>query len=119
MAEIKTEKGNYILLKVLKRSEYENRHKKKVLYGFVAKVKSKDDNNIYVMKRIDLSLVENEDKKKYYENELNIIQILDTKSENVYRPVSAFKEKNVIYLPLKLLSIKRIILISSGNHRIY
>ena len=98
MAEIKTEKGNYILLKVLKRSEYENRHKKKVLYGFVAKVKSKDDNNIYVMKRIDLSLVENGDKKKYYENELNIIKILDTKSENVYRPVSAFKEKNVIYL---------------------
>ena len=98
MAEIKTEKGNYILLKVLKRSEYENRHKKKVLYGFVAKVKSKDDNNIYVMKRIDLSLVENEVKKKYYENELNIIKILDTKSENVYRPVSAFKEKNVIYL---------------------
>ena len=98
MAEIKTEKGDYILLKVLKRSEYENRHKKKVLYGFVAKVKSKDDNNIYVMKRIDLSLVENGDKKKYYENELNIIKILDTKSENVYRPVSAFKEKNVIYL---------------------
>ncbi len=95
MAEIKTEKGNYILLKILKRSEYENKHKKKILYGFVAKVKSKNDNRIYAMKRIDLSLVENQDKKKYYENELKIIEL---KNENVYMPIYAFKEKNVIYI---------------------
>ena len=47
------------------------------------------------MKRIDLSLVENQDKKKYYENELKIIEL---KNENVYMPIYAFKEKNVIYI---------------------
>ena len=100
MAEIKTERGNYILLKILKRSEYINRLNKTILYGFVAKVKSKDDNKIYAMKRIDLSLVENKGKKKYYENELDIIKRFDLKNENVYRPriVSCFKEKNIIYI---------------------
>ena len=100
MAErIGTKSEDFIILKIIKRSEYKNKHGKMILYGFVAKVKSKLNNSIYAMKRTDLSLVENEDKKKYYKNELDIIKRFEFKHENIYRPVTYFEEKNAIYIP--------------------
>ena len=99
MAErIGTKSEDFIILKIIKRSEYKNKHGKIILYGYVAKVKSKLNNTIYAMKRIDLSLVENKDKKTYYLNELEIIKRFDLKHENIYRPVSYFEEKNAIYI---------------------
>ena len=99
MAErIGTKSEDFIILKIIKRSEYKNKHGKIILYGYVAKVKSKLNNTIYAMKRIDLSLVENKDKKTYYQNELEIIKRFDLKHENIYRPVSYFEEKNAIYI---------------------
>ena len=65
---IGTKSDDFVILKILKRSEYENKFDEIILYGFVAKVKSKLDNKIYAMKKIDLSLVKNEKK-------LNIIKM--------------------------------------------
>ena len=77
---------DFIILKVLNRGNY----------GYVAKVKSKLDNNIYAMKRIDLNLIKLNTLPKYYKNEYNIISSL--KHENVYRALSKFEEKDVLYI---------------------
>ena len=95
---IGTKSDDFVILKILKISEYENKFYEMILYGFVAKVKSKLNNKIYAIKKIDLSLVKNEKKIKYYKNELDIIRRFEFKHENIYRPVSYFKEKNVIYI---------------------
>ena len=102
MAEnIGTKFDDFIILKILKRSEYKNKQQKIILYGFVAKVKSKLDNNIYSMKKIDLSLLANKEEKKYYENEYKMVKGMiksNFKHENVYRPVSYFQEEKTIYI---------------------
>jgi len=77
---------DFTILKVLSRGKY----------GYVAKVKSKRDNNIYAMKKIDLNLIKSEKAEKYYENEFNIADSLN--HENVYRALSKFKEKSVQYI---------------------
>ena len=83
---IGTKFEDFIILKVLNRGKY----------GYIAKVKSKIDNNIYAMKRIKLKLIKLNTLKKYYENEYNIADSLN--HENVYRALSKFKEKNLQYI---------------------
>ena len=83
---IGTKFEDFIILKKL--------HKGK--YGYIAKVKSKIDNNIYAMKRIKLKLIKLNTLKKYYENEYNIADSLN--HENVYKALSKFKEKNILYI---------------------
>ena len=77
---------DFIILKVINRGKY----------GYVAKVKSKLDNNIYAMKRIDLNSIKLNTLQEYYKNEYDIISSLD--HENVYRALSKFKEGNVLYI---------------------
>ena len=84
--KIGTKFEDFTILKVLSRGKY----------GFVAKVKSKIDNNIYAMKRIKLKLIKLNKLKKYYINEYNIADSLN--HENVYRALSKFKEKNILYI---------------------
>ena len=84
--KIGTKFEDFTILKVLSRGKY----------GFVAKVKSKIDNKIYAMKRIDLKLIKSEKAVEYYENEYNIADSLN--HENVYRALSKFKEKNLQYI---------------------
>ena len=84
--KIGTKFEDFTILKVLSRGKY----------GYIAKVKSNIDNNIYAMKRIDLDLIKLETLKKYYINEFNIISSLN--HENVYRALSKFKEKSVQYI---------------------
>ena len=83
---IGTKFEDFTILKVLNRGKY----------GYIAKVKSNIDNNIYAMKRIDLDLIKLETLKKYYINEFNIISSLN--HENVYKALSKFKENNVQYI---------------------
>ena len=83
---IGTKFEDFIILKKL--------HKGK--YGYIAKVKSKIDNKIYAMKRIDLKLIKSEKAVEYYENEYNIADSLN--HENVYKALSKFKEKNILYI---------------------
>ena len=83
---IGTKFEDFTILKVLNRGKY----------GYIAKVKSNIDNNIYAMKRIDLDLNKLETLKKYYINEFIIISSLN--HENVYKALSKFKENNVQYI---------------------
>ena len=83
---IGTKFEDFTILKVLNRGKY----------GYIAKVKSNIDNNIYAMKRIDLDLIKLETLKKYYINEFIIISSLN--HENVYKALSKFKENNVQYI---------------------
>jgi len=84
--KIGTKFEDFTILKVLSRGKY----------GYIAKVKSKIDNKIYAMKRIDLNLIKSEKAVEYYENEYNIADSLN--HENVYRALSKFKEKNLQYI---------------------
>ena len=84
--KIGTKFEDFTILKVLSRGKY----------GYIAKVKSKIDNKIYAMKRIDLKLIKSEKAVEYYENEYNIADSLN--HENVYRALSKFKEKNLQYI---------------------
>ena len=77
---------DFVVLKVINRGKY----------GYVAKVKSKLDNNIYAMKRIDLNSIKLNTLQEYYKNEYDIISSLD--HENVYRALSKFKEGDVLYI---------------------
>ena len=88
---------DFIILKILKKSLVK-KFEKEDIYGYVAKVKSKLNNKIYAMKRIDLSLLEGET-KKYCENEYEMAKFfLENKHKNLYSPVKTFQEKDVIYI---------------------
>ena len=78
----------FILLKILNQGKY----------GYVAKVKSKLNNKIYAMKKIDLKLIDNEEKKKYYQNEYDLLKELKPNHENVYKALSLFQENEIIYI---------------------
>ena len=78
---------DFIILKVLNHGQY----------GFVAKVKSKIDNNIYSMKRVDLNLIKVESTIRYYKNEYDFIK-KKFDHQNVYKPISCFKQNNIIYI---------------------
>ena len=60
--DIGNKSDDFIILKILKKSLVK-KFEKEYIYGYVAKVKSKLNNKIYAMKRIDLSLLEDEKKK--------------------------------------------------------
>ena len=64
--------------------------------GFVAKVKSLKDNNIYSMKRVDLNSIQAQSTIRYYKNEYDFIQKLN--HQNVYKPISCFIQNNIIYI---------------------
>ena len=91
---------DFIILKILKSSVYELLWKE-FQYGYVAKVKSKLNNKIYAMKRIDLSLLGDMTKKRYYLNEYEMAKYFlnnNFKHKNLYCPVKTFQEKRVIYI---------------------
>ena len=60
--DIGNKSDDFIILKILKKSLVK-KYEKEYIYSYVAKVKSKLNNKIYAMKRIDLSLLEGETKK--------------------------------------------------------
>ena len=70
-------------------------------FGFVAKVKSKKNLRIYAMKKCDLSLIEDKDLLKYYENESLFMKKL--KHPNVCRLYNSFREGNVIYMIMEFM----------------
>ena len=70
-------------------------------FGFVAKVKSKKNLKIYAMKTYDLSLINDINDKKYYENEYIFMQNLD--HPNVCKLYNTFKEGNSIYMIMEFM----------------
>ena len=85
---IGTKYSDFIILKILKREKF----------GFVAKVKSKKDDKIYAMKRIDLNLLDNQRQVDYYENEYDMLKKFKPNYENVCKPLCLFPKNNVNYL---------------------
>jgi serine/threonine protein kinase len=65
-------------------------------FGFVAKVKSKKNLKIYAMKKTDLSLIEDQNFRKYSENEHIFMKKLD--HPNVCKLYNTFKEGDIIYI---------------------
>jgi serine/threonine protein kinase len=63
--------------------------------GFVAKVKSKKNLKIYAMKKNDLSLIQDENLRKYYENEYIFMKKLE--HPNICKLYNTFKERDIIY----------------------
>ena len=70
-------------------------------FGFVAKVKSKKNFQIYAMKTYDLSKIEDPDFLKYYKNESLFMKEL--KHPNVCRLCTSFKENNIIYMIMEFM----------------
>ena len=81
---IGTKFSDFTIIKILNKGKY----------GFIAKVKSNLDKNIYVMKRIDLNLITIDSLKKYYQKEYDTISLLN--HENVYKALSKFKEEDTL-----------------------
>ena len=81
---IGTKFSDFAIIKILNKGKY----------GFIAKVKSNLDKNIYVMKRIDLNLITIDSLKKYYQKEYDTISLLN--HENVYKALSKFKEEDTL-----------------------
>ena len=81
---IGTKFSDFTIIKILNKGKY----------GFIAKVKSNLDKNIYVMKRIDLNLITIDSLKKYYQIEYDTISLLN--HENVYKALSKFKEEDTL-----------------------
>ena len=65
-------------------------------YGFVAKVKSLKNNQIYAMKKNNLSLAERERRLKYYKNEVLFMKQLD--HENICKYYTHFNEQDCLYI---------------------
>ena len=70
-------------------------------FGFVAKVKSKKNLKIYAMKKNDLSMIDDDDIKKYYENEGIFMKKLN--HPNICKLYTTFKENNVVYLIMEYM----------------
>ena len=70
-------------------------------FGFVAKVKSKKNLKIYAMKKNDLSMIDDDDIKKYYENEGIFMKVLD--HPNICKLYTTFKENNAVYLIMEYM----------------
>ena len=70
-------------------------------FGFVAKVKSKKNLKIYAMKKNDLSIIDDDDIKKYYENEGIFMKVLD--HPNICKLYTTFKENNSVYLIMEYM----------------
>ena len=100
-ANIGNKSEDFIIQKIIKEGNF----------GFIAKVKSKKNNQIYAMKMIDLSspgmvkkkstqedahTIKKVNLKKYYENEIELIKEMN--HENLYKCLSSFKEGDKIYI---------------------
>ena len=70
-------------------------------FGFVAKVKSKKNLKIYAMKKSDLSLINDQDLIKYYENESLFMKNLD--HPNVCKLYTSFKEGDIVYMIMEFM----------------
>ena len=70
-------------------------------FGYVAKVKSKKNLKIYAMKKNDLSIIDDDDIKKYYENEGIFMKVLD--HPNICKLYTTFKENNSVYLIMEYM----------------
>ena len=70
-------------------------------FGFVAKVKSKKNLQIYAMKKYDLSQIKDPDLLKYYENESIFMKNLN--HPNICKLYSSFREENSIYMIMEFM----------------
>ena len=71
-------------------------------FSFVAKVKSKKNFKIYAMKKYDLSLIDDDDYKKYYENENIFMQNLN--HPNVCKLYNTFGDDNNLYMIMEFMN---------------
>ena len=71
-------------------------------FSFVAKVKSKKNFKIYAIKKYDLSLIDDDDYKKYYENENIFMQNLD--HPNVCKLYNTFRDDNNLYMIMEYMN---------------
>ena len=69
--------------------------------GFVFKVRSKKNNEIYAMKISDLSLAQEKKVNKYYKNQTLILKQL--KNENICQYYTDFVENNCLYIIMEYL----------------
>ena len=84
--EIGKRLDDFIILKVLSKKKF----------SFIAKVKSKLNDQIYVMKKTDLSKIDDKRLIRYYRNEYLISQKLE--HENISEYCTSFKEDNTLYI---------------------
>ncbi len=70
-------------------------------FGFVAKVKSKKNLKIYAMKKYNLALIEDNEYRKYYENECIFMKQLD--HPNVCKLYNTFKDGDIIYMIMEFM----------------
>ena len=103
---------DFIILKILKKSICEDdallkmlrikeRKEKKFYYCYVAKVKSKINNKIYAMKRIDKSLIRETKKISYYNNEYKMAEYFKNNNlnhKNLNIPLTVFTEGKILYI---------------------
>ena len=71
-------------------------------YGFVAKVKSKIDQNIYAMKMIDFSLIKDQVEIDLSLNEIKILQSLD--SPHIIKYYNHFKIGDKLYILMEYIN---------------
>ena len=71
-------------------------------YGYVAKVKSKINKQIYAMKMIDFSLIKNQQEIELTKNEIEIIKTL--KSPHIIRFYNSFEEKGKYYILMEFIN---------------
>ena len=77
---------DFIILKVLSKKKF----------SFIAKVKSKLNGQIYVMRKTDLSKIDDKRIIRYYRNEYLISKKLE--HENISECYTSFKENNTLYI---------------------
>ena len=71
-------------------------------YGYVAKVKSNINKQIYAMKMIDFSLIKNQEEIDLTKNEIEIIKTL--KSPHIIRFYNSFEEKGKYYILMEFIN---------------
>ena len=105
--EIGKRLDDFIILKVLSKKKF----------SFIAKVKSKLNDQIYVMKKTDLSKIDDKRLIRYYRNEYLISQKLE--HENISEYCTSFKEDNTLYIISKYYENGNLLnLILSKNKKI-
>ena len=73
-------------------------------FSCVLKVKSKINNQIYAMKKVDMDILEHEKEydRKYFENEINYLKNL--RSPYVCKCYAIFKEKNYLFFIMEFMN---------------
>ena len=70
-------------------------------FGYIAKVKSLINHNIYAMKKIDISKIEEEKVKKLMENETKILS--DLNSPMIVKYYKTFKEDGALFIVMEYM----------------